>query len=120
MPTEEELKAIRERHLKACRDRYAAKRDEILAQQRLRYRTDKEYREKICAYQRAKHHNARLYAALKEASYEFCNLYCYAFRDDEGSMPSSDEMVEIGCPKKSKTCFVRRWWKTLKSARAEK
>ena len=46
-----------------------------------------------------------LYAALKEAAYEVCHPCVEYFTEgkDIEYVPDSDEFIEHGCPKKSKT-----------------
>jgi hypothetical protein len=57
-----------------------------------------------------------LYAALKEAAYEQCHP-CIEFSSEDEYVPPSEEFVEHGCPKKSKTCFCCKWWTLLKQVR---
>ena len=60
-----------------------------------------------------------LYENLVEAAYEFCHN-CLSLTGKTEYVPDSDEFIEKGCPKKSKKCFVRTWWNTLKQVRGEK
>jgi len=60
-----------------------------------------------------------LYENLVEAAYEFCHN-CLSLTSESEIVPDSDEFIEKNCPKKSKRCFVRTWWNTLKQVRGEK
>jgi len=51
-----------------------------------------------------------------EAAYEFCHN-CVSLTGESEYVPDSDKFIENGCPKKSESCFCKKWWELLRNVR---